>query len=213
MAHQLAAEAAAEVDRLAPLVERAKRLVHPKTGRSHEADTHAKHEAAAEALIAALGTDAVPIAAPLDGASAREDAAVMRTGRLALDRLEAEHKAALDLAERRRAGVARCAVQVLVAEAASLADEIVGEAEALHGRRADLDNLATMLTNEGRRLNWVPPSLPPQISRALYPADRTLTGDHDRAGTDWATRFRALCEAPPDPLSDPIQSEPQQPSP
>jgi hypothetical protein len=74
----------------------------------------------------------------------------------------------------------------MIAEAADMADEIVAEQEALHRRRGDLEALTRLLTNEGRKLNRMPPSLPPVISRALYPADRNLADP----ATDWA----ALCE-------------------
>jgi len=67
----------------------------------------------------------------------------------------------------------------MIDEAAGLADAIVEAEAALKHRRADLDNLATMLTNDGRRLNRVPPTMPPQVSAALYPADRTLDPAED----------------------------------
>ena len=92
---------------------------------------------------------------------------------------------------------------VMIDQACDLAAEINDEDEQLHRRRADLDSLSRLLTNEDRRLNKAPQHLPAVISRALYPADRQLTGaDRDMPATDWAARYSELCEAPPGPLSD-----------
>ena len=44
-------------------------------------------------------------------------------------------------------------------------------------------------------LNRVPPPLPGSIGRAVYPADRLVTGtDRAHAPTDWAAAYAALCE-------------------
>jgi hypothetical protein len=54
-----------------------------------------------------------------------------------------------------------------------------------------------LLTAEGRRLNAVPPALPAQITRALYPADRQLVGTvRLPASTDWRAEYDALRTAP-----------------
>jgi hypothetical protein len=58
---------------------------------------------------------------------------------------------------------------VLVADAVELANQIIGQAEQLVRRRADLDALNRLLVGENRRLNRSPAPLPAPITRALYP--------------------------------------------
>jgi hypothetical protein len=49
------------------------------------------------------------------------------------------------------------------------------------------------LSAEHRRLNGFPAQLPAAISRALYPADRQLTGRRGMpAATDWRARYDQL---------------------
>jgi hypothetical protein len=199
-AHTLQTEAQAEVDRLDPLVARARELVAEIEGRARaqEAEAKAARAAAAEALVEALvaGKALPPPVRPPDR-SDLNDAAELATAGAALEKLETELTAARDLLQRRGHGVSRCAVAVLVDQAADLANGIIADQAALDQRRADLDSLATLLTNEGRRLNRQPPSLPPQITRALYSPDRQLTGAANPiAATDWRARYAALIEAP-----------------
>ena len=83
---------------------------------------------------------------------------------------------------------------------------------ALDQRRADLDELGKLLTNEAHRLNGHPPRLPPQISRALYPADRALVGTANAiSATDWRRVYQALIEDPGEheigPVSDSVEVE------
>ena len=86
----------------------------------------------------------------------------------------------------------------LTDEAIAAAYEIVAADEELHRRRADLNTLTQLLTAEGRRLNGpAAPSLPPMISRALYPADRVLTGaDRGMVQTDWRGRYAPCARTP-----------------
>jgi hypothetical protein len=60
-------------------------------------------------------------------------------------------------------------------------------------------------------LNGAPLTLPPQISRALYPADRVLTGaDRHLGETDWRARYDQLRrggDLPVDPASDSVEAE------
>jgi hypothetical protein len=78
---------------------------------------------------------------------------------------------------------------VLVADAVELARQIIEEADQLAHQRADLDQLAVLLTNENRRLNRVPAPLPAAISRALYPSVNAAPA---QPKTDWAKRYREM---------------------
>jgi hypothetical protein len=84
--HQLHAEAQAEVDRIAPLVERARRLVDDLEGGQQQQDAAAEvaRNAAAEALIAAItaGQDA-PLLPPLDVSAAEATAGEPASARAA----------------------------------------------------------------------------------------------------------------------------------
>jgi hypothetical protein len=104
--------------------------------------------------------------------------------------------------------VGRSAVNVLIDEAVELANRIIVEAEQLAQHRASLSSLGELLTAEGRRLNGLPPSLPAQISRALYPANRQLVGaDREPALIDWRERHAELCEGPGDPKAAPADGQ------
>jgi hypothetical protein len=195
------AEAAAEVDRLAAPLARARQLVDnlERRQQEHAAAVVGADQAGAAALIEALaaGTAAAP-PAPADAAPNGANGAEalpreLRIARLACDQLEAEDRAARDLLERRTHGVARCAVAVLLDRAARIAEGIVETADELARQRADLDALMRLVTAEGRRLHRVPPAPPGVISRALYPADRHLTGTaRPLAATDWQSAYQAL---------------------
>jgi hypothetical protein len=198
MTHRLHAEAAAEVERLRPLVERARQLVTDLEGRQrqHATEAEAHRVAAASALIEALGSgEPAPLPTPFHD-EYEKIAALLETATAALTRLESDMTKANDLLTQRQRGVARCAVAVLVAEAVDMADEIVQADEELARRRADLDALTRLLTTEGRRLNGPEtPALPGQISLALHPDDAVLNGaDRGIVQTDWPSRYRALCE-------------------
>jgi hypothetical protein len=198
MAHRLHAETAAEAARLRPLVERARRMVTDLEGRQrqHAAEAETTSAAATSALIEALESGEPAPPPTLFHDEQEKIAALLETATAALTRLESDMVKADDLLTRRQHGVSRCAVAVLVTEAADMADEIVRADEALTRRRADLDALARLLTSEGRRLNGpATPALPGQISRALRPADPVLNGaDRGEPATDWSARYRALCE-------------------
>jgi hypothetical protein len=199
-AHILRAEALAEVERLAPLVTRARQLVEDLERRQqeHAAVVVGAEEAAAARLIEALaaGSEAPP-APPLDVVPAAALAHELATAKGALAELERQATAAADRLARCTAGVSRCAIAVLIDRAAAAANAIV-EAEAEWRRsRADLAALSSLLTAEGRRLNGAPPNLPAPISRALYPPDPVLTGADRRLElTDWRARYAELCAAP-----------------
>jgi hypothetical protein len=193
----LQAEAQAEVDRLTPLVLRARELVEGLTERQSEARvaiTDQQTVAAAkltEALAAGVGREALPTAPQTDSLEA---AAAALAGRLriaadALRHLEAEIAAADDLLTRRRHGVARCALNVLVDQAADLANEILDAAAELDERRASLDSLAMLLTAENRRLNARPLPLPAQVTRALHPSVNIA---RPPAIADWQAAYVAL---------------------
>jgi hypothetical protein len=212
-AHELAAEAQTEVARLKEPLDRTRQLVADLDDRvreHEEAALAARKEEAAE-LIAALGRDEPP---PEIGESVSRAAvfaldAELDRARAALQQLEATMVKAVDLLERRRHGVSRCALNVMVDRAAGLGDAIIEADEALAGRRADLAALARLLTSETRRLNRVPPPMPASISRALSPVDPILHGtDRTHAATDWSTIYAALCEAPTGPLSDTAEDDP-----
>jgi hypothetical protein len=201
-AHSLQAEAKAELDRIKPLATRARDLVRDLEGRAGEQSTliETGEAAAAAKLIEAIaaGAQSLPLAPRTDAATAEAEAtaAKLRTARAALAKLETEATAANDRLARCRAGVTRCSVSVLVDTAVEEANAIVAAPQAdLDRRRTDLDALARLLTAEGRRLNGpASPSLPAMISRALYPADRQLTGtDRGMAQTDWRERYSMLC--------------------
>jgi hypothetical protein len=77
---------------------------------------------------------------PLNITRAENIAAELCVAQAVLDRLVAEDKVARDLLERRRVGVARVALQVPVAEAASLSEENTrrrGRALSAQGRSGD----------------------------------------------------------------------------
>ena len=193
-AHILRAAAQAEVERLDPLVARARQLVEDLEGRQqeHAAAVVGAEEAAAARLIEAPAAAPSAPAPPLAVVPAAVLVAQLATAKAALVQLEAEATTAADRLARCRAGVSRCAIAVLVDTAAAAANAIV-EAEAeLRRRRADLDALARLLTGESRRLNGQPLPLPPQISRALYPPDPVP--DRSLELTDWHARYAELCE-------------------
>jgi hypothetical protein len=198
-AHELRAEAVAEVARIAPLAERAGAVVADLEERHSEqaAAVEAGDQAAADRLIAALaeGTDNLPLNTRTDAVQSQVEATSARLGvaRAARDRLEADLAAARDLLTQRTHGVARCALNVLIGEAAELATELIDIDAALARRRADLASLEQLISNESRRLNGVLPPLPRQVSRALYPADPQPTGrNRVPPATDWPARFAAL---------------------
>jgi hypothetical protein len=201
VSHTLQAEAQTEVDRLTPLVERARDLVEDLTRRHAEAraaitDHHTVAAARlTEALAAGTAREALPTAPKTDSleAAATATAGRLRIASDALQQLTTEMAAAEDLLTRRRHGVSRCALAVLADQAADIADEILDDAAALNERRADLDGLAMLLTFENRRLNARPAVLPSQIARALHPADRVLTGTaRPLAASDWRAALAAL---------------------
>ena len=196
-ARQLQAEARAAVDRLVGPLARARDLVEDLTGRqtlAGAAITDQQTVAAAkltEALAAGVGREALPTAPQTDSLEA---AAAALAGRLriaadALRHLEAEITAADDLLTRRRHGVARCALNVLVDQAADLANEILDAAAELDERRASLDSLAMLLTAENRRLNARPLPLPAQVTRALHPSVNIA---RPPAIADWEAAYVAL---------------------
>jgi hypothetical protein len=131
-AHQLRAEAVAEVERLQAPVERVHELVRSLEGRGreHEAEVKARQAAAAAALTRALaaGEPVLPLVEALNTAT-DPIAAELATARAALAQLEAQAKAAADRLARCHAGVARNAIAVLVDRAIDEAVSIV-EAEA-----------------------------------------------------------------------------------
>ena len=190
-------EAALAVIRLEAPLARARQLVEDLEGRQREAAAAAAagDESAREALIQALaaGTETPP--APAEVAPVEGLPHELRIARLALDRLVDEDRAARDLLERRTHGVARCAHQVLIAEAGELARQIIAEADQLARQRADLDALAMLLTAENRRLNRPPVALPAAISRALYDSAAPA-----QAETDWRAVYDQLQAEGADPI-------------
>jgi len=109
------------------------------------------------------------------------------------------------------------ALVVMLDQAAGLADEIVAANTELARRRADLEALSQLLSNEARRLNGpTSPPLPALISQHeadTEAVETVLHGTSVLAPTDWAARFRELCEAPVDDSTDTPQPESQQSSP
>jgi hypothetical protein len=157
-----------------------------------------------EALTAGVARDALPTAPKADAleAAAAGLASRLKVAETALQRLTDDMAAAADRLQRCRNGIARCALAVLVDEAADIAGEILEDAAALDQRRADLDGLARLVTAESRRLNGQPLHLPAPISQALYPADKQLHGARQFAATDWTSAYRALIEGPPPDEAD-----------
>jgi hypothetical protein len=109
----LESEALANVDRRAPLIERACELVRGLESRQRD-----------NAASVAAGETSAPAPSAIDVADAEAIAAELRTAKAALDRLTREAMAAADRRARCRNGVARCSVAVLVDEAADMAGEI-----------------------------------------------------------------------------------------
>jgi hypothetical protein len=141
-------------------------------------------------------------------------AAELRTARAPLAQLERDARAAADRLDRCRAGVSRCALDVLIDEAADMAGEILAAAAELETRRADLDALSMLLSAEHRRLNGFPARLPASISKALYPPDPQLAA-RTRAPSplDWRARYDRLRRGEVHPGEGPIledQSETDQ---
>ena len=176
----LESEALAEVDRLAPLIERAGELVRDLESRhrANAATVAAGDDAATARLIEALqaGETSTPAPSQVDVAEAEAIAAELRTARAALAQLERQSTAAAERLDRCKAGVSRCAYAVLVDIGADMAAEILDRAAELETCRADLDALSRLLTAEHRRLNGFPARLPASISAALYPPDAQLAG-------------------------------------
>ncbi len=208
-AHHLRAEAQAEVDRLTPLVLRARELVADLSQRLADARAAiAQQQTAAvarltSALAAGAAGDALPTAGKADSLEAAASAVAIRlkiaeeaARQLGADKMVADKMAADNRLERTRAGVQRCAIGVLVDQAADEANEIIEADDALNQRRADLAGLAQLLTGETRRLDGRAPMLPAVISRALYPADRQLAGPRPVTPHDWSSAYAALCEDP-----------------
>jgi hypothetical protein len=145
-AHILQAEAQAEVDRIAPLADRARSLVADLTQCHSEAEAAiaAGDRAAAEKLVEALaaGNGALPLAPKSDSLETAAASVVgrLRIAREALTKLETEANAAGDRRERCRAGVARCACAVLTDQAAEIANEILADQARLdqQGEHQDL---------------------------------------------------------------------------
>jgi hypothetical protein len=198
-AHVLQAEAQAEADRIGPLVARAGELVAEieDRARRQEAAAKAARAAAAEALIEALVAGEAPPPEPGEAPPLVSPEAELRTAKTALARLESDLASANDRLARCKAGVSRCACNVLADQAADIANGVIADQARLDQRRRDLDALGQLLTAEGRRLNAQPLPLPPQISKALCPPDPVLTGaDRGLALTDWGAAYRVLCEDP-----------------
>jgi hypothetical protein len=185
----LRTEAAAEVDRLAAPLARGRQLVEDLERRQQEA-VAADDDTAAARLIDALaaGTEAPPVVSG-EPAIPEPPAAALRTARLALDRLEAEDRAARDLLERRTHGVGRCALRCLVHEAVELADRIIDQADQLARQRDDLYALSRLLIAENRRLNGTPAALPAPVNRALYSLVKSAFVE---GATDWRAVYDRL---------------------
>ena len=108
--------------------------------------------------------------------------------------------------------VARCrhavaARECLLDVAVTQASEIIAEERMLAQRRADLKSLGQLLDDEARRLFASRPSLPPIISRALYPSGSRLTGSKLVSSFDWHGLYERYCMTPPEPETRPEPEE------
>lgn len=204
-AHQMRAEAEAEVARLEPLARKASELVDDLVRRQREAGASitAGDQAATARLIEALAGGAGRGALPLNGrtdaarAAAATTAEKLQLATAAHDQLGMDLAAARDLLTRRGYAIARCAILVLVDEAADLADQILATDATTLQQRANLASLELLISAESRRLDGALPSLPAQVVRALTPVDQILHGrDWLPAAVAWRERFAELC-APP----------------
>ena len=117
------------------------------------------------------------------------------TGR---ERLTEYALAADDLLVPRRHGVATLTINVPTAQPAQEADEILQAEQSLRERRADLDELAMLLTSEHRRLRGRLAELAGG-DRALYPADAQFVGTARGSRRPTGARPTRICARTPTP--------------
>jgi hypothetical protein len=101
--------------------------------------------------------------------------------------------AAIDMAVKRRHGVARIAVQVLLNDALKMAHAILADEAEIYQRKADLAALVRVVVNEDKRLNRAPTPIPSALHRA-----GAYTADPKHTTADWLAAYRRLCTEGPD---------------
>jgi hypothetical protein len=138
----------------------------------------------------------------------RRQAAVCRHIDDALEELTRDRDVIQTTVARCRHAVAVAARECLLDVAVTQASEIIAEERVLAQRRADLKSLGQLLDDEARRLFASRPSLPPIISRALYPSGSRLTGAGKLVSSfDWHGLYERYCTTPPEPETRPEHEE------
>jgi len=126
----------------------------------------------------------------------------------ALEELTRDRDVIQTTVARCRHAVAVAARECLLDVAVTQASEIIAEERVLAQRRADLKSLGQLLDDEARRLFARRPSLPPIISRALYPSGSRLTGAGKLVSSfDWRGLYERYCTTQPEPETQPEPDE------